>query len=148
MILADALGALSALPLWPLFILLLSLVALALRLFDECCFMSRPPEGTEAYAFALREEKLRYLDQLIAEGGQAPGGEDFSRLIRENEHYLEQFPFPADGAPAPAAAPRAAAAPQPQQPQPQRASETDIKASLAAFTTSKFYRKVLGSKQL
>ena len=119
----------SSLPVWPLFILLLAALSLVLRGLDECLFMRMPPEGTEAYAFAQSDERERYLDymqQLGAHHGHHHGEGD---PLRE----LDQPP-PSQRA----AGGQAPAAPPPPPP----VSETDRKALLTQFTSSRFYRGI------
>lgn len=120
----------SSLPVWPLFILLLAALSLVLRGLDECLFMRMPPEGTEAYAFAQSDERERYLDymqQLGAHHGHHHGEGD---PLRE----LDQPPPSqrAAGGQQPAAPP----------PPPPPVSETDRKALLTQFTSSRFYRGI------
>ena len=123
----------SSLPLWPLFILLLAALSLVLRGLDECLFMRMPPEGTEAYAFAQSDERERYLDymqQLGAHHGHHHGEDPLREL--DPHQQLQQPPLARAGGPQQAAPP------------PPPVSETDRKALLASFTSSKFYRNLPG----
>jgi len=130
MLLGPLLALFSDLPLWPLFILLLAALSLALRGLDECLFMRMPPEGTEAYAFAQSDERERYLDymqQLGAHHGHHHG-EDLLQRDFDQRPPLQR-----------------AGGQQQQQQQsapPAPVSETDRKALLTSFTSSKYYRNL------
>ena len=129
----------SGLPMWPLFILMLALLSLVLRVCDHYLFMSLPPIGTEAYAFAQREERLRLLDFMAMEHPHHHGGNDeYSQLLHEIQHGTLQ----GQGLPQQQQQQQQQRALQPQPPPPQPPSETDIKALLTSFTSSRYYRNI------
>ena len=142
-------GLFGALPWWPLFILLLAFLSLALRGCDECLFMRMPPQGTEAFAFAESEERLRLVDEymlLERGGGHSHGGHHHGSAYDPSLQQLQQQQQQQQQQ-------NQQRAQQPQQQQKEqlegsKAERVDAQALKAEFLRSNYYRSFVQKETL